>query len=307
MRLGQTTHVTTYAFHMFAMVLKWLSMVFPMVFQESAMVFSWFPMIFKMVAMAFNRLPFSQQKTWPETSSKIVNAPKPDDKCYDLCFPHVCNGSEMTLNGVSNGFQERAMVFYWFPIIFQMVAMVFNRLHFGQQKTWPDTSSKVVNAPRPNDKCYALHMFALVLRWLSMVFPMVFQERAMVFWWFPMIFQIVAMVFNWLHFIQQKTWPDKSSKVVNAPRPNDKCYDLCFPHVCNGSKMTLNGVSSGFPTTCNGLLMISNDVPNGCNGFQQVAFSQQKNITGKIIKSCQCAEAKRQIMWFMFSPCLQWF
>ena len=179
----------------------------------------------------------------------------------------------MTLNGVSNGFQERAMVFYWFPIIFQMVAMVFNRLHFGQQKTWPDTSSKVVNAPRPNDKCYALHMFALVLRWLPMVFPMVFQERAMVFWWFPMIFQMVAMVFNWLHFSQQKTWPDKSSKVVNAPRPNDKCYDLCFPHVCNGSKMTLNGVSNGFPRTCNGLRMISNDFPNGCNGFQQVAFA----------------------------------
>ena len=124
-----------------------------------------------------------------------------------------------------------------------------------------------------NVMSYALHMFAMVLRCLSMVFPMISQERAMDFWWFPMIFQMVAMVFNWLHFGQQKTWPDKSSTVVNAPRPNDKCYDLCFPHVCNGSKMTLNGVSNGLPRTCNGLLIIFNDFQNGCNGFQQVAFA----------------------------------
>ena len=107
MRLGQTTHVTTYVFHMFAMVLKWLSMVFPMVFQESAMVFSWFPMIFKMVAMAFNRLPFSQQK-------------KHDRKHHQ-------------------------------------------KLSMRRSQT-------------TNVMTYAFHMFAMVLKWLSMVFPMVFKN-----------------------------------------------------------------------------------------------------------------------------------
>jgi hypothetical protein len=113
--------------------------------------------------------------------------------------------------------------------------------------------------------------------------------------------------FQLIAFGQQKTWPDKSSTIVNAPRPNDKCYDLCFPHVCNGSEMTLNGVSNGFSRTCNGLLMISNSFPNGCNGFQSVAFWSTKNMTGHIIKSCQCAKAKRQMLWIMLYRCLLWF
>jgi hypothetical protein len=60
--------------------------------------------------------------------------------------------------------------------------------------------------------------------------------------------------------------------------------------------MTLNGVSNGFPRTRNGLLMISDDFPNGCNGFQLIAFWSTKNMTGQIINSCQCAEAKRQML-----------
>jgi len=91
-----------------------------------------------------------------------------------------------------------------------------------------------------------------------------------------MFFKMVAMTFNRLPFSQQKTWPETSSKVVNAPRPNDKCYGLCVPPVCNGSTMTLNAVSNGFPRTCNGLLMISNGFPNGCNGFQRLHFINKK-------------------------------
>ena len=179
--------------------------------------------------------------------------------------------------------------------------MVFNRLHFSQQKKHDRKHYQKLSmrlGQTTHVTTYAFHMFAMVLKWLSMVFPMVFQESAMVFSWFPMIFKMVAMAFNRLPFSQQKNTTGNIIKSCQCAEAKRQMLWLmlstCLQWFWNDSQWCFQW----FSRTCNGLLLISNNFPNGCNGFQSVAFWSTKNMTGHIIKSCQCAEAKRQMLCF---------
>ena len=156
-----------------------------------------------------------------------------------------------------------------------------------------------------NVMVYVLPLFAMVLKWLSIVFPMVFQERAMVFEWFPMIFQMVAMVFNRLHFNQQQNMTGKIIKSCQCAEAERQMLwfmlSTCLQWFWNDSQWCFQW----FSRTCNGLLLISNNFPNGCNGFQSVAFLVNKKHDRTHHQ--KLSMRRGQTTNVMLYTCLLWF